>query len=115
MPCWFVCAALLQEDVLYALSEDDALADLKVADPAKLDAKSKAEMLYLLSPDGSSTPTLSYLRSVYNTSGEAQTQWSNFEERIRALAVARGISKAAISSTVYEVRGPCCGCFSTYV
>ena len=88
----FLCF-LLQEDVLYALSEDDALADLKVADPSKLDAKPKTEMLYLMTPEGSSTPTLSYLRSVYNTPGQPRTQWANFVERVKDLAAAQGIQE----------------------
>jgi hypothetical protein len=65
----------LQEDVLYALSEADALQDLAI--PAQAQAKlrpdGKAKMVYLLQPDGGSTPTLAYLRSVYNSPGVLHT------------------------------------------
>lgn len=89
--------------MLYALSENDAVTtDLKVQNPGKLEAKSKAEMLYLLTPEGCATPTLSYLRSVYNPAGQQHTQWSNFVERIKAVA-AQDPSIVNVPSTVYEV------------
>lgn len=89
--CWHT-RDLLQEDVLYALSEGDAIQDLDLSPPAqaKLSREGKSKMVYLLQPDGSSTALLSYLRSVYSTPGQPQTQWSNFVERVKGLAAARG-------------------------
>lgn len=65
--------------------------DLRITDPSKLKQDGMQKMLYLLTPDGSSTPTLSYLRSVYNSPGQPRTQWGNFVERVREMAVAQGI------------------------
>jgi hypothetical protein len=81
----------VQEDVLYALSETDAISDMRIEDPSKLTPDGRAKMVYLLSQEGGSTPTLSYLRSVYNTPGQPRTQWGNFVERVKGLAAAQGI------------------------
>jgi hypothetical protein len=62
-------------------------------------------MLYLMNDEGGSTATLSYLRSVYNTNGQACTQWANFVERVKDLAAARSIK--GLPKTVEEV-GCCC-------
>lgn len=93
---------VLQEDVLYALSQSDSLTDLGVSDPSTLTKDSRDKMLYLLNDEGGSTPTLSYLRSVYNTPGQPRTQWANFVERVRDLAVAQGIK--GLPKVVEEVR-----------
>jgi hypothetical protein len=94
----------VQEDVLYALSQSDSLADLGVKDPSAF-TKDRDKMLYLMNDEGGSTATLSYLRSVYNTNGQACTQWANFVERVKDLAAARGIKR--LPKTVEEV-GCCC-------
>lgn len=91
-----------QEDVLYALSEGDAMNDMRITDPSKLTADGRAKMVYLLSQEGGSTPTLSYLRSVYNTPGQPRTQWGNFVERVKGLAAAQGIK--GLPKVVEEVR-----------
>lgn len=91
-----------QEDVLYALSEGDALNDMHITDPSKLTADGRAKMVYLLSQEGGSTPTLSYLRSVYNTPGQPRSQWGNFVERVKGLAAAQGIK--GLPKVVEEVR-----------
>lgn len=103
-----LCAAAalwqhLQEDVLYALSQDDALKDLQVGDTTRLTEDSMRKMLYLLTPVGSSTETLSYLRSVYNAPGQPRTQWANFVERVRDMAAAQGIRD--VPKAVNEVGG----------
>lgn len=59
-------------------------------------------MPYLLTPEGSSTGTLTYLRSVYNTPGQPHTQWANFVERVRDIAAARNIKN--VTKAVNEVR-----------
>lgn len=106
--CLHTHACLPQEDVLYALSEGDALADLGMSgDPSssscqKLSPASRSEMLYLLNDEGGSTPTLAYLRSVYNPPGQARSQWANFAERVKDLALAQGIT--VLPKVVEEVR-----------
>jgi len=102
----------LQEDVLYALSQADALRDLEVKDASTFKQESVQKMLYLLTPEGSSTGTLTYLRSVYNTPGQPRTHWANFVERVRDIAAARNIKN--VPKVVNEVRmlelGQLCSC-----
>jgi hypothetical protein len=90
--------------VLYALSEADALQDMArtTPHPGSLRRDGKARVVCLLQPDDSSSPTLAYLRSVYNSPGARQSQWSNFVERLRGLAAARGIRD--VPAAVHEVR-----------
>ena len=95
-------ASVLQEDVLYALSQSDSMHDLGVADVSKLTPDSRAKMLYLLNDEGGSTPTLAYLRSVYNTPGHPRTQWANFVERVKDLAAGVGLKE--VPKVVEEVR-----------
>jgi hypothetical protein len=103
----FWCLGHLQEDVLYALSQSDSLADLGVKDLSAF-TKDRDKMLYLMNDEGGSTATLSYLRSVYNTPGQASTQWANFMERVKDLAAAQGIKE--LPKTVEEVGCCCCCC-----
>jgi hypothetical protein len=107
-PHTYTHAPHTQEDVLYALSEGDALADLGLNSSsgratAALSPASRSEMLYLLNDEGGSTPTLAYLRSVYNPPGQARSQWANFVERVKDLAVAKGIT--GLPKVVEEVSG----------
>lgn len=103
--------------MLYALSEGDALADLSLAgDPSSSSSRqnispaSRSEMLYLLNDEGGSTPTLAYLRSVYNPPGQARSQWANFTERVKDLALAQGVT--GLPKVVEEVRVCGCGCWA---
>lgn len=101
---------VVQEDVLYALSQSDSMQDMGVEDLAQLTPDSRSKMLYLMNDEGGSTSTLAYLRSVYNTPGHARTQWANFVERVKDLAVAQGLKD--VPKTVEEVR-LCCAVLPT--
>lgn len=98
---------VVQEDVLYALSQSDSMQDMGVEDLSQLTPDSRSKMLYLMNDEGGSTSTLAYLRSVYNTPGHARTQWANFVERVKDLAVAQGLKD--VPKTVEEVRLCCAG------
>jgi hypothetical protein len=75
----------MQEDVLYALNEDDACATLGM-DKAK--AKDKDKLVYLLTADGAPTESMRYLKTVFasTSSSSSDSQWSNFIERVKQLA-----------------------------
>ena len=69
----------MQEDVLYALNEDDACATVGLN---KAKAKDRDKMVYLLNNDGAPTDSMRYLKTVY-ASNPSSSQWSNFIERVK--------------------------------
>lgn len=96
-----------QEDVIYALTEDDALAEVcSNTSSSSSSMVSRDKMVYLMTPEGSPTATMTYLRSLYCQGHHAagQNQWGAFVERLRGMAAQRGIDAASIPADVSEVR-----------
>jgi len=96
----------LQEDVVYALNAEDALADVQASrlvskPPGKMDGHAK--MVYLMNAEGCPTPTMAYLRSVYGGASTGQHQWANFVERVKCLARQQGLDVTKLPSQVTEV------------
>jgi hypothetical protein len=75
---FFSCS---QEDVLYALNEEDACATLGMKAST---AKDRNKMVYLLTTDGAPTDSMRYLKTVFDCSDNRQ--WANFVERIKGSA-----------------------------
>jgi hypothetical protein len=101
-----VLVGTLQEDVVYALNAEDALADVQASRlvpqcPGKMGGHDK--MVYLVNAEGCPTPTMAYLRSVYGGASTGQHQWANFVERIKGLAGQNNPDLSKLPSQVTEV------------
>eukprot|EP00775_Hariotina_reticulata_P008714 gene8714-8895_t len=105
MPSMTTLTPHYDEDVVYALNAEDALADLQASRlvnmrPGKMDGHAK--MVYLINAEGCPTPTMAYLRSVYGGAATGQHQWANFVERIKGLARQKGLNVSKLPSQVTE-------------